>query len=368
MFPGRSGRRIFLLLLPMVLWGLSSPLPPPRPLLVVGDRVYEPGQEILLLEGIRYPVKVELRGGLWALGHAPGLYKGEGSRQVFFDSSGFGIKGPWGDGGCFVTGRTVHWSGPFQPYPGEEGGFVLVVPWFTRVSLSVEVTKGWLCDVRIPSMTRIQKVTEEARGDFTLRVLEAREAWYRSLYVTAWGARDEALEERLDHLVFLMGLLEHQIQENQEGMVRLNLLAWRDALGGVKARLRALAGKGDPVGVWVRLLPSWRTWPSLEAQEREVSRSRACWQNGLESLGLKTEGPVAYFPFPLFSWGWEAWKGPSHRSLFPLMVSLECWDRWRAGVDRLVPRREVVEKADQAILEELGKGGTWQVGWVPWKK
>ena len=356
-----------MLLLPLVLWRLTTPLPSLRPLLVVGNRVYHPGEEVLLLEGVPYPLKVMMKGGLLALGEAPGHYKGPGTRGVFCQSNGFALRGPWGEGGCFVVQRKVKWKGPFQPYPGMEGGYLLVVPWFGRDRLEVEVTKEWLCDVRTGSGGRIQRVKEKARGTFFLRVLEAREAWYKTLYITAWGVEAQGLRAPLNHLHFLLNLMEGQILKGQEGMVRLNLLAWRDALAGLKDRLEVLAREGEPVGVWLRLLPSWRAWPRIEAAEEKTRRTYPCWRVWLGLVGMRGGGPMAVFPFPLSHEAREGYRGPLPSSAMAMLpLAQGCWERWRRDVDWLAFSRASAQEADGVIEGGLDGTGPWEVGWVPW--
>ncbi len=368
MSPGKGRGRTFLFVIPLVFWELLRPLPRPVPLLKVGSRTYGSGEEILIMEGLPYTVKVELLGGVRALGEEPVLFKGRGTIRDFMDESGFGLRGPWGKGGCFVERRDVKWRGPFTPYPNDGGGYVLMVPWFTRVPLEVEVDKEWLCDVRTPSGTRIERVKEKGVGRFSLKVLEAREAWYRTLYVTAWGVEDGKLRAILDHMVFLMNLLEDQVGKGEEGMVRLNLLAWKDTLDDLKEHLGVMASRGEPVGVWVRLLPSWRAWPQIEKREKEATAMERCWEWGAKLLGIRVQGPMAVFPFSLFSRrekGGKEESSPGVWALFPLVQT--CWARWREEVDVLVPGRSSAVEADREIKGELNGGGTWQVGWVPWR-
>jgi len=176
------------------------------------------------------------------------------------------------------------------------------------------------------------------------------------------------LKSILDHIVFLMGLLERQILEGEEGMVRLNLLALGDAMEDLKRRLGVMASRGEPVGVWVRLLPSWRAWPRIEADEKDLVYLQRCWKEGLGLLGLKYEGPMVSYPFPLFP---EKDKGGSKISpsgvLSLVSFASSCWDRWRAKVDSLAFPRTAAMEADDEMMKALGKGGTWQVGWVPWR-
>jgi len=260
----------------------------------------------------------------------------------------------------------VKWEGPFQPYGDEKGRYTLLVPWDGRWDLGVEVRKEWLCDIRTSAGTRIQRLKEKARRVFHVQVLEAREAWYRSLYITAWGVEDRKLREELEHLSFLMRLLEKQVLRRQGGMVRLNLLAWREARKDLESRLEALEEEGNPVGVWVRLLPSWRAWPRIRRLEEVVKASRACWETSLRFLGLEVRGPLAPFPFPLLSWDLEALTSVGPSPLAPSLFAIgeSCWRRWCRGVGRLVPRRDLA--VDRVTKEGLGKGGPWELGWVPW--
>ena len=369
MSPFRGGGRCFsFLFLPLVLWGLRSPLPSSYLLLGVEGRTYLPGEKVLLLEGVPYRLWVILKGGLIALGEAPARYKGSRTRALFCQSDGFALKGPWGEGGCFVTKREVKWEGPFQPYRDEKGRYTLLVPWDGRWDLGVEVRKEWLCDIRTSAGTRIQRLKEKARRVFHVQVLEAREAWYRSLYITAWGVEDRKLREELEHLSFLMRLLEKQVLRRQGGMVRLNLLAWREARKDLESRLEALEEEGNPVGVWVRLLPSWRAWPRIRRLEEVVKASRACWETSLRFLGLEVRGPLAPFPFPLLSWDLEALTSVGPSPLAPSLFAIgeSCWRRWCRGVGRLVPRRDLAVEVDRVTKEGLGKGGPWELGWVPW--
>ncbi len=369
MSPFRGGGRYFsFLLLPFVLWGLRAPLPSPHLLLVVGERTYFSGEEVLLLEGEPYQLRVMMKGGLMALGEDPARYKGPWTHPVFCQGDGFGLRGPWGEGGCFVVKRSVEWEGPLRPYENGRGGYMLLVPWDGRWDLGVRVRKKWLCDVRTSGGTVIQRLGERARGIFHVRVLEAREAWYKSLYITAWGIEDQRMKGELKHLSFLMGLLEKQILKEEAGMVRLNLLAWRDAREDLEERMGALEEEGAPVGVWVRLLPSWRAWPRIRRLEEAVKPSQTCWEASLRLLGLEVRGPLAPFPFPILSR--DLGSSPSVKpSLFGLSffdLGEKCWEVWRDGVDRLVPFRGLAVETDRVIKKGLGMGGPWELGWVPW--
>ncbi len=123
---------------------------------------------------------------------------------------------------------------------------------------------------------RVERVKEDGIGRFPVYALHAVGSWNDSLYIAAYGDEDKILQNYLDHLNYLIGLMERQIIGEDEGLVRFNLLAFKSALEDVADRMEEMEKEGMEAQLLVKLLPTWNVEETMEAWEGEAYRGYEC--------------------------------------------------------------------------------------------
>jgi hypothetical protein len=367
---GRKGI-LSLLLFPLFLWPIQRPPPPVYPTLQIEGRLFSPGEKVLVMAGLPLRVGVETGGGSLSLGKDPSFYQGKGTKALFCQKDGFMLEGNWGRGGCVLLKKEILWEG--DPKPMKQGGrYILSLQEPGEYTLEVTLRLLWSCEVRGPRGMRIEKVKEEGRGRFPVHALHAVGAWYESLYIAAYGDEDKALQKDLDHLNYLMGLMERQIVEENKGLVRLNLLAFKAALEDAADRMEEMEKEGMEAQLLVKLLPTWKMTETVETWEGEAHHGYLCWREAAKAMGL---GQTYPFLFPSRALAHpESWEkdSPPEVSPGPLLFYVDRWlscgENWQRAVARVSRWKGFIGEVNENMIHSLMEYRKKDIQWVPWSE
>jgi len=337
------------------------------PTLQIEGRLFSPGEKILVMAGLPLRIGVEIGGGILSLGKDPSFYQEKGTKALFCQKDGFMLEGNWGREGCVLLKKEILWEGDLKPKKQGES-YILSLQEPGEYNLKVTLRLLWSCEVRGPRGMRIEKVREEGRGRFPVYALHAVGAWYESLYTAAYGDEDKALQKDLDHLNYLMGLMERQIIKEDKGLVRLNLLAFKAALEDVADRMEEMEKEGMEAQLLVKLLPTWKVKETVKTWEREAYHEYSCWREAAKAIGLVQTSPLL-FPLKEFvhtqSWGKDFPPGPL---LFYVDRWLSCWENWQRNVARVSRWKCFVEKVDKDMIHSLMEYRKRGIQWIPWSE
>ena len=261
--------------------------------------------------------------------------------------------------------KEILWKGDLKPKK-QRGNYILSLQEPGKYNLELTLRLLWSCEVRGPQGMIIKKVSEEAQGRFPVYALHAVGAWYESLYTAAYGDENEALQKELDHLNYLMGLMERQIIKEDKGLVELNLLAFKAALEDIAARIEEMEKEGTEAQVVVKLLPTWKAKETVKTWERKAHHEYSCWREAAKAIGLIQTSPL---PFPLKDpvhpqlWRKEFSPGPL---LFYVDQWLSCWENWQRDIARISKWKGFIERMDKDMIHSLMEYRKRGILWIPW--
>lgn len=337
------------------------------PILQIEGRLFSPGEKVLVMAGLPLRIGVEIGGGCLSLGREPSFYQGKSTRALFCQKDGFMLEGSWGSGGCVLLKKEVSWEGDIKPMR-QGGRYILSLQEPGEYNLKVNLRLLWSCEMRGPQGMVIEKVKEEGRGRFPVYALHAVGAWYESLYTAAYGDEDKTLQKDLDHLNYLMGLMEGQIIKGDKGLVRLNLLAFKAALEEAADRMEEMGKEDMEAQLLVKLLPTWKMEETVKTWEGEAYREYSCWREAAKAIGISQTYP---FLLPLKDFTHTRGSPPEVSPgpfLFYVDRWLSCREEWQRAVARINRWKGFIEEVDKNMIQDLTEYRERGIKWVPWSE